>query len=435
MHQSLLWLAFIGCSNQTGTATPTLAPPPPDSGDTTTGDTGDVDEPWSCEQIAPLAEGSLLRDATTVTGTAEACGERLHALIGARGARFEVEVEAWSGPSPLRLDLRDWAGRSLGESGELAVGDVVPLTLAWSGEHALVVGSVDGQPGDYRLAARCVDGCATSTRYPIVLMHGMAGTDEFLEGLTYFYDVVPTLEAEGHAVHAPAVDPFRATPERALGWAAHLDALVASGQARRVNLIGHSQGGLDARYLASKLDPDERVVSVTTIGTPHRGAPIADLSSGILDVSLVGPALLDLAIDELAALYGPRGDQDIEEQLTQLTSEASEAFNDDVLDRANVHYASWAGRTCQLVDLICQSTNGFEVVTPIFTSTQALTWLIDGENDGLVSTRSAIWGDFLGVLPADHLDQVGLFPGTQAPGFDHRRFFVDEATRLVELGF
>jgi len=38
-----------------------------------------------------------------------------------------------------------------------------------------------------------------------------------------------------------------------------------------------TQGGLDGRYLISKLKPTTfKVISLTTISTPHRGSPFAD---------------------------------------------------------------------------------------------------------------------------------------------------------------
>jgi triacylglycerol lipase len=40
---------------------------------------------------------------------------------------------------------------------------------------------------------------------------------------------------------------------------------------RHLVLVGHSMGGLDARYVASRLDLARRVRRVVTIGTPHRG--------------------------------------------------------------------------------------------------------------------------------------------------------------------
>ena len=46
---------------------------------------------------------------------------------------------------------------------------------------------------------------------------------------------------------------------------------------REVNLIGHSMGGLDARYLVTHLQPEAFTVkTLTTIATPHRGSAFAD---------------------------------------------------------------------------------------------------------------------------------------------------------------
>src|SRR5207237_9941038 len=50
----------------------------------------------------------------------------------------------------------------------------------------------------------------------------------------------------------------------------------------KVNLIGHSMGGLDSRYAVSNLGLGDKVASVTTIGTPHRGSSVADVIFGLL---------------------------------------------------------------------------------------------------------------------------------------------------------
>ena len=44
----------------------------------------------------------------------------------------------------------------------------------------------------------------------------------------------------------------------------------------RVVIIAHSMGGLDARYMISRLGMDDRVTALVTITTPHRGSPYAD---------------------------------------------------------------------------------------------------------------------------------------------------------------
>ena len=43
-----------------------------------------------------------------------------------------------------------------------------------------------------------------------------------------------------------------------------------------VHLFAHSMGGLDSRYMISQLDMADRVLTLTTIGTPHRGTSFAD---------------------------------------------------------------------------------------------------------------------------------------------------------------
>jgi triacylglycerol lipase len=46
---------------------------------------------------------------------------------------------------------------------------------------------------------------------------------------------------------------------------------------RGVNLMAHSMGGLDCRYLISKVRPEEYTpLSLTTFSTPHHGSPFMD---------------------------------------------------------------------------------------------------------------------------------------------------------------
>lgn len=47
-----------------------------------------------------------------------------------------------------------------------------------------------------------------------------------------------------------------------------------------VHLIGHSLGGLVARYAVQRLGLDQVARSVTTVATPHRGSPLARFGAG-----------------------------------------------------------------------------------------------------------------------------------------------------------
>src|SRR5690606_20441509 len=94
----------------------------------------------------------------------------------------------------------------------------------------------------------------------------------------YWYGVPDHLEALGHTVCVGQVDPFNDSTDRGRQLLAQAIECAADSGHAKVNIIGHSQGGLDARVVAH-LAP-ELVASVTTVATPHYGTPIADVVLG-----------------------------------------------------------------------------------------------------------------------------------------------------------
>jgi len=76
--------------------------------------------------------------------------------------------------------------------------------------------------------------------------------------------------------------------------AAHLDGYSEAERARRVVVVGHSMGGLVARYWLGVMQRWRWCRALVTVGTPHRGAPKALhwMVNGILGGALVGPTRL-----------------------------------------------------------------------------------------------------------------------------------------------
>ena len=112
----------------------------------------------------------------------------------------------------------------------------------------------------------------TDTRYPVVLVHGMFGFDS-IAGVDYWYGIAEDLRKYGADVYTtqvPALDSTIARGEALLPQIASIAAVHG-----KVNLIGHSHGGPTARYVA-RVRPD-LVASVTSVGSPHKGSPVADL--------------------------------------------------------------------------------------------------------------------------------------------------------------
>ena len=68
--------------------------------------------------------------------------------------------------------------------------------------------------------------------------------------------------------------------ELAQQLAAHVDEVLECTEATHVHLIGHSLGGLVARYYIQKLGGHEKVHTCITLGTPHRGTHAAWVGRG-----------------------------------------------------------------------------------------------------------------------------------------------------------
>ena len=121
-------------------------------------------------------------------------------------------------------------------------------------------------------------------------------------------------------------------------------------------------------------------------------------------------------------------------QVEDLTRAEMEAFNETVTDVEGVYYASWAGHSCGALELLCQQAHNGEVIDPIFATTHAFLTQVEGDNDGLSSVTSSQWGEYMGPIDADHMDQVGQIGDLVNLSFDHKAFFVDEVRRLASLG-
>lgn len=49
-----------------------------------------------------------------------------------------------------------------------------------------------------------------------------------------------------------------------------VDTALSENNCEKVNIIAHSKGGLDCRYLITSMGYANKVASLTTINTPHR---------------------------------------------------------------------------------------------------------------------------------------------------------------------
>lgn len=337
----------------------------------------------------------------------------------------------------------------------------VTLDAAPAPDTGVDAGEEDAGPNPYLRRDAGYDGgidagpAGTPAPYPIVLAHGFFGFEDFagVDFVNYFFGVKDALVADGETqVFTPAVDPFNNSTERGAQLLAHVERILAETGAAKVNLVGHSQGGLDARWVAHHRP--ELVASVTTISTPHRGSTVADV---VLGVSPDGGRFEDI-VDNLlrvvgAPIWEASGDEtSVFESMRQLSTDGADAFNFDIIDAPSVRYFSVAGRSdlhgggdiCDVDDpppWIRSYERERDPIEPLLSVTEEI---LDGgltapyPNDGLVRVESAVWGEFLGCIPADHLDQIGHLLGDR-PGFGnpwrHTDFYVSLVAFLRAKGF
>ena len=265
-----------------------------------------------------------------------------------------------------------------------------------------------------------------TTKLPIVLAHGLLGFDELhiggklLPGIRYWRGITEALTANGIKVVTATVPASASIEERAEKLGQDIEQ-KAGGES--VNVVAHSMGGLDARYMISRLKPPNvNILSLTTIASPHRGSAFADY---VFDQ--IGSTRLPTIYRTLDRLKLETGAFD---QLTR--KYMLETFNPSTPDRPDVKYFSYGA-----------------AMTPrawsTFRQPHRIVYEVEGPNDGLVSVQSSQWGVYKGTLiDVSHLDLINWtnrmrWLAWQMIGkkrnFNAIAFYLDIADMLAKEGF
>jgi triacylglycerol lipase len=191
-----------------------------------------------------------------------------------------------------------------------------------------------------------------------------------------------------------------------------------------IHIIAHSMGGLDARYALHRdvLGLAGRVASLSTIATPHRGSPIADLLvSPAQDVRNLRRRAYETLCSAMAVFGLSTG------ALDNLTTGYARQFDEAHPDIRDIPCHCYAGNDAESYPLR---------LTAAYLRRVGRT-REERENDGLVSVASASWKS-LAEAPwaTDHLGEVGhsLTPPAFASRFAHLealRRVVARATALA----
>ena len=216
------------------------------------------------------------------------------------------------------------------------------------------------------------------------------------DNLHYFRGIRSQLEDEGFVVRQTNVGFATRLESRANDLKSQIGGVLQETGGAKVHKIAHSMGGLDSRFIISKLGMADRIASLTTIGTPHLGSSFADAG-----VAEGGTAL----VDKVSTVIDVRGFED-------LTSNACQAFNASVAEdeaKNKVFYQTYS------------SVEDHDRVFSLLQPSWDVITKAEGPNDGLVSLTSQSWvAELVGgggarkpvphhqfPVSGDHLNEVG----------------------------
>ena len=254
--------------------------------------------------------------------------------------------------------------------------------------------------------------------YPIVLSHGVCRFDQLWNDAFdldnsneedkdlwhYFKGIRSMLRSKGFEVFHTRVPWAASVEERARALRKNIAEILQQSGKAKINIIAHSMGGLDARHMLFndryEGNIHERIASLTTISTPHWGSSFADWGiRHVGDAKAISKAL-GLNVDAFQDLT-------VAECTRYNQQQAVIDFEQDCESR--IRFQTYA----------CQQ-NFFGIFGPLkipfyFIENE------EGENDGLVSVKSAKWRERYyqrTFKKTDHVNALGWWDPDQIFAFE-----------------
>ena len=272
-------------------------------------------------------------------------------------------------------------------------------------------------------------GSRCQTKYPVVLVHGAGLRDRFLKLFNYWGRIPSALEKEGAVVYYGRQDCWASVETNAAFLSRRIEDILRETNSRKVNIVAHSKGGLDARMAASSFGCGDKIASVTTIATPHLGSKTMDK---LLAIPKPFWKVAALFVNVAARVMGDKK-PDFLKTCAALSTDYMRRFNEQNPDVPGIYYQSFA----------CVMSRPFSDVLEAVS--YAVVKRIEGDNDGLVTVESAQWGSDFHIIRSNsyrgisHIDAIDfrrrrLTSKTGPNVSDIRDVYVDIVSRLKERG-
>ena len=177
-----------------------------------------------------------------------------------------------------------------------------------------------------------------NTKYPILLVHGIAYRDDMM--IASWGKVPEYLERGGANVYLADTEAWASYTVNGEQIKNKIQQILNETGANKVNIIAHSKGGIDSRYAISHFNLDDKVASLTTISSPHRGTSVADVVYQYL------PDEADFLYDAVNSIGKLMGDKYPDTSLAtkELTRPEMEKFNQKHPNSPEIYYQSYGAQ-------------------------------------------------------------------------------------------
>jgi len=256
-------------------------------------------------------------------------------------------------------------------------------------------------------------------KYPIILVHGIIAHDR-TKYFSFWGRIPDMFREKGILVYFGNTDSWGSCETNAELLKENIEKVLLETKAEKVNIISHSKGALDSRYMIWKYNFGDKVASLTSISTPHHGSELADL---FYNNKVFHTKIVNKALDVFGKLYGDIN-PDMYKVIYQLTTKNMKEFNENIIMDERVYCQSFfTTMRSSFDDLMFYHSHRYLKKTA-------------GENDGMVCEYSADWsgnvkkiGD--GISHAEILD----YKKKDISGIDIKAIYLKIAEDLNKRGF
>ena len=257
------------------------------------------------------------------------------------------------------------------------------------------------------------------TKYPIILVHGIAAKQ--LRIMNAFGMIGFELERAGYRVFVADTDGFGSIENNAEQLKRFVERVKVECGCEKVNIIAHSKGGLDSKYMITELGMEDSVASLTTLCTPHKGSIIA---SKIWSLPMPIKKLIAFFIDMFYCLF--LGDKHPDSMRACEQLQEVDESEDTLQFSYKVYCQSYSTsitsiKDCYIMALPMKLQHHYEIQ----------------DNDGMVAEKSTKFGRYRGRcldIPISHVQIIDLFSKKSQKGAIYA-FYKQVCEELAEMGF